>query len=237
MTQQVFKTRNARTIRVTVLDDCCTPPVSGTACALSVFDAFTTFSASVNVEEGLSAFERKANGDICINETDADSLTNLSVSMTLCNIRPEDVSMLTEWPVTRDVSGRAIGFDIMEGASERRTAVELWSSLSGAICGEGARHGYAIFPCTVAWQLDGEIVWAGLDTIQSITLVSTTNGGHSWGEGPYRVQDFDEDGTAEFLHDPIATGAHARIMTTTVAPPALTDGCVDALSTNGYFGA
>lgn len=235
MTQRVFKTRNARTVRVTVLDDCCTPPVTGTECALSVFDAFTTFSASVNVEEGLSAFERKANGDICMNEQDPNSLTNMTLSLTLCNVRPEDISMLTEWPVTRDVSGNAIGFDIMEGSSERQVAIELFSGVAGVDCGEGAQYGYAVAPCTDAWQLDGEIVWAGLDTIQAITLTTTTNGNHAWGKGPYKVQDYDYDGTAEQLHDAMQTGAHMRIMTTTVPPPALTDGCVDATEANGFF--
>ena len=234
MTQRVFKTRNARTIRVTVLDDCCTPPVSGTECALTVFDAFTTFSASVNVEEGLSAFERKANGDICINEKDPNSLIDMTLSMTLCNVRPEDVSMLTEWPVTRDVSGAAIGFDIMEGSSDRHVAVELFSGVAGVDCGAGAQYGYAAAPCTSAWQLDGEIEWAGLDTIQSITLTATTDGSHAWGSGPYDVQDFNYDGTAEALHDPMQTGSHMRMMMTTVPPPAVTDGCVAATGANGY---
>ena len=236
MTQRVFKTRNARTIRVTELDDCCTPPASGTACALTVFDAFTTFSASVNVEEGLSAFERKANGDICINEKDPNSLVDMTLSMTLCNVRPEDISMLTDWPVTRDVSGRAIGFDIMEGSSDRNVAVELFSGVAGVDCGEGAQYGYAIAPCTNAWQLNGEIVWAGLDTIQSITLTSTTKGSHGWGSGPYEVQDYNGDGNAEVLHDPMQTGSHMRLMMTTVPPPAVTDGCVAATEANGYVG-
>ena len=235
MTQRVIKTRNARTIRVTVLDDCCTPPVTGTECALSVFDTFTTFSASVNVEEGLSAFERKANGDLCINESDPDSLTNLTLSLTLCNVRPEDISMLTAWPVTRDTNDVAVGFDIMEGTTDRQVAVELWSSVAGADCASGQQHGYAVAPCTDAWQLDGEIVWAGLDTIQSITLTATTNGNHAWGKGPYKVQDFAYDGTAEQLHDAMQTGAHMRIMSTTVPPPSLTDGCVDATEANGFF--
>lgn len=235
MTQRVFKTRNARTIRVTVLDDCCTPPASGTECALSVFDAFTTFSASVNVEEGLAAFERKANGDICINEKDPNSLTDMTLSLTLCNVRPEDISMMTDWPVTRDVSGAAIGFDIMEGSSDRSVAVELFSGVAGVDCGEGAQYGYAVAPCTSAWQLDGEIEWAGLDTIQSITLTSNTKGSHGWGSGPYAVQDYNYDGTAEQLHDPMQTGSHMRIMTTTVPPPATTDGCVDATAANGFL--
>lgn len=235
MTQRVFKTRNARTIRVTVLDDCCTPPVSGTECALSVFDAFTTFSASVNVEEGLAAFERKANGDICINEKDPNTLVDMTLKMTLCNVGAEDISLLTEWPVTRDVSGAAIGFDFMEGSSDRNVAVELFSGVAGVDCGAGAQYGYAVAPCTGAWQLDGEIAWAGLDTIQSITLTANTKGTHAWGHGPYKVQDYDYDGTAETLHDAMQTGSHMRIMTTTVPPPATTDGCVTASEANGYF--
>lgn len=235
MTQVAFKNKKARTIRATILDDCCSLPASGTECAIAVFDTFTTFSATVNVEEGLSAVERKANGDFCINETDPNDVLDFTVSLTMCNVGAEYISILTEWPVTRDVSGRAVGIDVMDGHSDRNVALEMFSGVAGVDCGEGAQYGYAPFPCLNGFTLDGEIVWAGLDTIQSITLVSTTKGTHGWGKGPYEVQDYDYDGTPEQLHDAIPQGAHFRLMSTTVPPPATTDGCVAATAANGYL--
>lgn len=234
MTELAYKPFKGRTIRITQLEDCCTPPVSGAECALAVFDAFTTVSLEANVEEGATAFERKANGDVCINERDPNLLQDLTVTLTLCQVRPEVVSMLTGWPVTRDVSGVATGFDIMSGVTDNEVGLEVWSGVAGVDCGSGSRYGYNVIPCTSGWQLGETIEWAGIDTIFAITLTATASDNHAWADGPYNVEENDAGGTPGPLLDPMGAGSLARIMVTTLAPPALTDGCVDALSTNGY---
>jgi hypothetical protein len=234
MVDTPYKPFRGRTIRVTQLDDCCTPPASGTECALYVSDGFVTVTLEPNVEEGETALERKANGDVCLNEKDPDLLQNLTVSLVLCQVRSELVSMLTGWPVVRDSDGNGVGFDIMEGATEAQTAFELWSGVSGIDCGEGARYGYNALPCVSGWQLGENLEWGGIDVISSITLNGTTSGSHTWGTGPYAVQG-DETGTPGPLLDPIQTGAHARIMSTDVPPPDVTVGCVPATAENGYI--
>lgn len=234
MADTVFKPFRGRTIRVTQLEDCCTPPPSGTECALYVADSFTIVSLEPNVEEGERALERKANGDVCLNEKDADLLQDLAVSVTLCQVRAELVSMMTGWPVVRDASGQGVGFDIMEGSNDANTAFEVWTGVAGIDCGQGARYGYNAVPCVTGWQLGENLEWGGIDTISSITLVGTTSGQHAWGTGPYAVQ-LDETDTAGPLLDPIQTGAHARIMSTEVPPPALTNGCVPATIDNGWI--
>ncbi len=234
MPEMAYKPFKGRTIRTTTLQDCCTPPPEGTECAINVYDAFTTISIEANVEEGETAFERKANGDVCINERDPNLLQDLTVSMTLCQVKPELISQLTGWPVTRDADGNATGFDIMSGVSDAEVAVEIWSGVAGIDCGQGARYGYNVLPCTSGWQIDGSIEWAGIDTIFAITLTATARDQHAWGTGPYGVQ-FDAAGEPGPLLDPMQTGSLARIMTTEVPPPAVTDGCVDATADNGYL--
>jgi len=233
--QTAFKPFKGRTIRLTKLDPCCTPPPEGTPCSVAVFDSFTTVSIEPNVEEGEVAFERKANGDVCINERDPNLLQDLTVSLTLCQVLPEDISLLTGWPVTRDAAGQAIGFDIMSGVSTDETGVEIWSGVAGIDCGQGARYGYTVLPCTSGWQIDGTIEWAGIDTIWAITLTATAKDNHAWGSGPYAVQN-DLLGAPGPLLDPMQSpGSLARIMSTDVPPPALTDGCVAATAENGYL--
>lgn len=234
MPQLAYKPFKGRTIRITDLGDCCTPPDEGAECAVSVFDSFTLVSLAANVEEGETAFERKANGDVCISERDPNLLQDLTVSVTFCQVLPEAISMLTGWPVTRDADGVAVGFDIMAGTSDAQAALEVFTGVAGIDCGQGARYGYNVLPCTSGWQLDGNIEWGGIDTISSITLTSTASGNHGWGTGPYAVQ-LDEDGEPGPLLDPIQSGALARIMSTDVPPPAVTDGCVDATEENGYL--
>lgn len=233
--QLAYKPFKGRTIRITELEDCCTPPPADTPCALAVFDSFTTVSIEANVEEGETAFERKANGDVCINERDPNLLQDLTVSLTLCQVLPEVVSMLTGWPVVRDIDGQGVGFDIMSGVSDAEAAVEIWSGVSGIDCGAGARYGYNVLPCTSGWQIDGTVEWAGIDTIFAITLTATAKDNHAWGSGPYAVQG-GVGGVPGPLLDPMQSpGALARIMSTDVPPPAVTDGCVAASAANGYL--
>lgn len=233
MPELAYKPFKGRTIRITSLEDCGTPPPADTECAISVFDAFTTVSIEANVEEGETAFERKANGDVCINERDPNLLQDLTVSLTLCQVKPEAITQLTGWPAVRDSEGMGVGFDIMEGVTDSEVAVEIWSGVAGVDCGQGARYGYNVLPLTTGWQLGETLEWAGIDTIFAITLTASTRGSHAWDTGPYAVQ-ADALGVAGPLIDPIQTGAHARIMTTTVPPPEVTDGCVSSSVENGY---
>lgn len=235
MPELAYKPFKGRTIRLTkLIESCCELPAEDTECSIAVFDAFTTASLEANVEAGETAFERKANGDVCLNERDNDTLTYLTVNLTLCNVLPSAISMLTGWPTVTDADGNIVGFDIMEGSSDEQTAVEVFSGVSGIDCGDGARYGYNAMPCTSGWQLAGPIEWAGIDTISSIQLTGQTKGNHAWLNGPYAVQ-LDAGGDPGALIDPIQNGAHARIMVTDVAPPAVTDGCVAASAANGYL--
>lgn len=235
MPELAYKPFRGRTIRVTSLvEDCCGLPAEDTACAIVVFDAFTIASLEANVEAGDTAFERKANGDICMNERDDDVLQDLTPTLTLCNVLPSAISALTGWPTVTDADGNIVGFDIMEGANTQQSAVEIWSGVSGLDCGDGAKYGYNALPCTSGWNLGGPIEWGGIDTIASITLVGRTKGNHPWGTGPFAVQ-LDENGDPGPLIDPMQNGAHARIMVTDVPPPVLTDGCVAASAANGYL--
>lgn len=235
MAELAFKPFKGRTVRLLkLIEDCCALPAEDTECSIVVFDAFTTVSIEANIEDGETAFERKANGDICINERDNDTLQDLTINMTLCNVLPSAIAMLTGWPTVLDADENIVGFDIMEGSNPEQTSVEIWSGVSGLDCGAGARYGYSVMPCTSGWNLSDTIEWAGIDTISSITLTGRTKGNHPWNNGPFPVQE-DEAGDPGPLIDPMQNGSHARIMSTEVAPPPLTDGCVVASAANLYL--
>ena len=235
MTQQAYKPFKGRTIRITVMDACCTPPASGTQAAIGVFDSYLTVSLEPNIEEGERAFERKANGDVCLNEKEDDLLQDIAVTVTLCQVLPEVVSAMTGWPVTRDPSSqKAIGFDFLEGASDGSTAFESWTGVSGIDCGEGAKYGYNVFPCVNGWMISEAIEWGGADTIAQIVLKGTASSKHVWGNGPYNVQ----NGVGAVpgpLVDELASGAFGRTMVVDIAPPSVTDGMVPATAGNGYL--
>lgn len=243
MPQQCFKPFRAQSLRVTELDDCCTPPApadespgespGAAPCTIAVTDSFTLVSAEADIDEGEDILERKANGDICINEKDPDVLTGFDVSVTLCQVTPWFISKLTGWPVVMDQNCDAVGIDVVEGINTNQVGLELWTGVSGIDCGEGARYGYAIFPCVENWQLSGSIEWGGSDTIWSITLQGFAKGNHGWGRGPYNDVQQSVDGR---LVDPIANGVIMRKMATDVAPPAYIGSCVDCLPPTAEFG-
>lgn len=235
MPELAYKPFKGRTIRVTKLQPpCCELPEEETECAIGVFDAFTTVSLETNVEDGARAFELKANGDVCLNERDPDILQDLTVNLTLCNVLPEVITMITGWPLVTDADENGVGFDITEGSNTEQVGLEVWSGVAGLDCGAGARYGYNVLPCTEGWQLGDTIEWGGVDTITNITLTAFTKGSHAWADGPYAVQ-LDSMGAPGPLIDPIQTGVHARLMSTEVPPPDTTDGCVDASAANGYL--
>lgn len=242
MPQQCFKPFRAQSLRVTELDDCCTPPPPadespdgspGAPCSIAVTDSFTSVSASAEVDEGDDILERKANGDICISEKDPDVLQGLTLSITLCQVDPWFISKLTGWPVVMDQNCNAVGFDIMDGINTNQVAVELWSGVAGIDCGAGARYGYALFPCVENWQLDGDLEWAGSDTLWSITLQGFAKGQHAWGRGPYNDVQQSIDGR---LVDPMRPGSIMRKMATDVPPPSYIATCQDCLPPTAEYG-
>lgn len=246
MPQQCFKPFRAQSIRITELDDCCIPPTpadespaepgespAAAPCSIAVTDSFTLVSGEAEVDEGDDILERKANGDICINERDPDVLTGFNVSITLCQVTPWFISKLTGWPVVMDQECNAVGFDIMDGINTNQVSVELRTGVSGVDCGAGARYGYAVFPCVSNWQLDGAIEFGGSDTIWSITLQGFATGNHGWGRGPYNDVQQSADGR---LVDPMVQGSIMRLMSTDVPPPAYIGSCVDCLPPTAEFG-
>lgn len=249
MPQQCFKPFRAQSLRITEVDECCTPPdaadespaspaspgesPAGLPCSIAVTDAFTLVSVEAEVDEGETAIERKANGDICLNERDLDILTGLNVSVTLCRVTPWFISKLTGWPVVMDRDCNAVGFDIIEGINTNRNSLEMWSGAAGVNCGLGARYGYSVAPCVENWQLDGSIEWGGSDTIWSITLTGFAKGNHAWGRGPYDDVQLSDDGR---LVDPMGPGSIMRLMSTEVPPPAYIAECVDCLPPTAEFG-
>lgn len=243
MPQQCFKPFRAHSLRVTELDDCCTPPPAadaspgdaspGMPCSIAVTDSFTLVSAEAEIDEGEDILERKANGDICISEQDPDVLRGFTLSITLCQVTPWFINKLTGWPIVMDQDCNAIGFDVMDGINTNQVAVELWTGVSGIDCGEGARYGYALFPCVENWQLSGELEWGGSDTIWSITLAGFAKGQHAWGRGPYNDVQGSFDGR---LVDPVRQGTIMRKMATDVAPPSYVGSCVDCLPPTAEYG-
>jgi hypothetical protein len=235
MAETLFKPFKGKSIRLTrLIDDCCALPAEDTEDSIIVMDVFTILSSTLNSEDGQRAFERKANGDICINVRERSVIQDLDLALTLCQVSGATVSMLTGWPAVTDANDNIVGFDILEGETEGNTSLEIWSGVSGVDCGAGSKYGYAVFPCTFDWKISDAFEFAGADSLFDLQLTGITNGNHPWGTGPYAVQ-ANGGGTPGPLLDPLQNGVHGRVMVTDVPPPAVTDGWVTASAANGYL--
>lgn len=235
MPEILFKPRKGKTLRFTrLVDDCCSLPAEDTEDSIIVIDVFTVVSIAPNVEEGAATLERKANGDICTYDRELSILQDATVNLTLCQVSASTVCLLTGATEVLDADDNVVGFDILEGANENRTLMEIWSGAAGVDCGEGAKYGYLPIPCTYDWQITDTLEIGGADSLFTVTLVGRTNSNHDYGQGPFAVQ-LSDGGTPGPLITPIASGVHARVMVTDVPPPAVTNGWVAASAANGYL--
>lgn len=235
MSETLFKPFKGKSVRLTrLVDDCCSLPAEDTAESIIVLDVFTIVALTPNTEDGERQFERKANGDICINVRDRSILQDFNVDLTLCQVSPATVSMLTGWPVVRDADNNIVGFDVMEGANDGNTSMEIFSGVGGVDCGEGSKYGYAVLPCTYDWQISDAMNFGGIGEVFDLKLTGHTNGNHAWNNGPFAVQ-LDDGGDPGPLLDAMQQGSHARVMVTDVPPPAVTDGWVTASAANGFL--
>lgn len=226
MPTQIIKPFRARTMRLTRLDPCCTPPDGGTPCSVIVMDGFLTVTLTADVEDGEEFVTKKASGDLCVNERLPDALKRLDASIELCEIDPEAVEMLTGWPLALDSEGDSVGFDVIEGINDAEVAIELWTGISGQDCDPevGERFGYLALPCLQGVTLDGDLAFAQEPT--EVTLAGRTSSQHAWGSGPFAVED-DGTGSAGPLVTALDADSHARLQSVTISPPSLTSECAD----------
>jgi hypothetical protein len=219
-----FKLIRGRRLRVTKTDACGSPylgPDSRVVTSGFITLGFTTNNVTT---EAVSVVN--ANGEECISEPAKSKFANYTVAGTFCGVMPELFSMLTGMPVVKDAAGlEAIGIDVDSSVDIEATgaAVEVWSTVPGGACDESGdpEYGYTISPFLKGGVLSGITFENGALTFGFEG--ATTRDGNSWGAGPYDVE-LDETSTPGPLNIPLSSTNHLRIIKTSVAPPAETDG-------------
>lgn len=125
-----IKARVARVIRL----DVCGDPATGSSDSI-VFDGFTSISASPEYEEGEEFVVKNANGELCINEKDANALKRIGLEITFCCLDAEVIQILTgeDLIVTGGLQPNT-GVRFGEGLLEARFSLEVWQPLAGQPC-------------------------------------------------------------------------------------------------------
>lgn len=199
-----------RALRVTRLDGCGVP-VEGPDSTM-VTGGFVQVVTTPVYQDPEEIQVLNANGQECISDQADPALRWLTTAITLCNVNPLLINMLTGDPVvTNDATPTAdtVGFRIDRAVTGTAAfALEIWSGVPGQACGVGETEGfgYWLYPFVVQGQF-GE--WTVGNSGLTIDITARTSDGSGWGVGPYDIRrDATTPATLEPLLTPITETQH-----------------------------
>lgn len=216
-----------RVLRATRLD-ACGRPVEG-ACGFVVTDGFISVNIEPEVEEGNEIVQRKANGQICIADKSPDAIKWYSVTVTLCAVDIDLVTMMNPtWTKLLSEDGETIGWaESSEFSDTEGFALELWMNAAGveSVCdnpdAEGS-YGYVLLPWVVG-GVTGELEIA--DGAVTFEFSGRTKASSRWGVGPYNIRQNPLTSSPAQLPAIVQPDEHRLFLTTSLAPPASVCGC------------
>lgn len=225
MSTRSMKMVRGKRVRVTRLGACGEPPDYSEDCAFVVTKGFVTVTMSPQNEEGEELTQLTADGELCVNSQSKHNFKRWQLSIELCEVDPELVSLLTRVTLETDGGGDVVGFRSKEGRIEEEFAFELWSGIGEQDCQNGEDYGYLLFP----WVAGGTFEDLTIENGVATTTISNafTQAGGAWGVGPYDVVE-DEGGDPAPLGVAIQPGEHHVQRLTKIAPPAAQIGCQPA---------
>jgi hypothetical protein len=207
-------------MRVTVLD-AAGRPVIGDSSVVST-KGVVSVSYTSNVEDGEAVSVPNMNGETCVSEPSTPAFTGFGVEIEFCEVDFALLEIVTGQEAYVDEDGQIIG--ITESTDVDLSAVnfalEMW--LGSTNPGE---YGYVLTPFLSGGVIGDVTVENGAISF-TVTGLQTKNG-TAWGNGPYDVETV--GGVAAPLRLPMKANDHRRIITTTVAPPAVYAGATPLL--------
>lgn len=132
---QCYPLIRGKKVRVTALDECGVPPTSGTPDSQVVTEGFVSVDIEPEIEGGDDYTQKNANGELCVVERGCDFFKRWSLTVTLCKVLPEMVTLMTGNPVETDASGQVVGFRHIQSAPCVDFALELWTGTGEQSCG------------------------------------------------------------------------------------------------------
>lgn len=216
-------------MRVTKLNSCGLP-VTG-SCSTVVTDGIISIEMTKEYEDREEFFVKNGDGQFCVRETNPPILKWINLVVTLCNVDPELVNIMSAEPIVYDdaSSPQAIGYNTQEGsAASSFFAIEGWTRLAGLStpCTGGEEYGYVLFPFVKEGTIGDMTLENG---VANFVLNARTSGNSSWGTGPYFVDYSDNPAgstTNIALLTPILSTQHHRMFITRKPPPTAACGCV-----------
>jgi hypothetical protein len=204
----------ARLMRVIRLNECGVPQAG--VGSLIVTKGFVSIEMSPTYQEGEEFIVRNANGDLCVNEQDPNSLTRVGLSFNLCQVDPDLIAIMAGERVLTTGSPTATGTGVAfgEGALLSRFSVEVWQPMAGqGACDVSGNPQFMYWAfANVGNASIGNMTFenAALTFAMSAT---TKAAAPQWGDGPT---------SPAYLPSALEPGEHFAFNITTVPPPAET---------------
>jgi hypothetical protein len=218
MATKKLKSLKGRRMRITRLDECGVPVVG--ACTTVVTSGFITVDFQAEIESGEDYQQKNANGDLEIDEKDPDRIRWINTSISMCEVDPDVLNITANSSLITDAAGTdTIGAGFGGTPNTEAFAIEVWTKQAGRDCVGGTpEYGYFVVPFITGGIIDG-----GFTIENGVLTVGIKGEGQKatsdWGVGPY--------GDNPLLQTTgLDVGLCLGVVRTTVAPPAVTAGCV-----------
>lgn len=224
----------------------CGLPIAGEGSSI-ITDGFVTVSLTRSMRDAEEIEQTNADGQICVADRTAPELKWYEFSAEFCAVDPELLSFFTDDPVVLDYAQQPVGFRSSKRVKvDEGAAVELWTGVGADDCEDtpeddsaleaganATRYGYFLLPWVKEATMGDFEVGASAMTF---TVSGITGVGPKWGRGPYDVVPLDAVNTPGRLLTPIGKDQHLHFQSTTIAPPAVTDGATALTLPMPYFG-
>lgn len=211
-----FASIKARRIRTTAVDSC-GAPITGVGSCTIVTSGFVSVALSAQVEDGEEFLVKNAWGELCINEKDDSRVKRWDGTIEFCEVDPQLLSLLSGGRTFLDGSDVAIGGTFGEQVGQD-FALELWTKIAGGACGAGGESWiYWVIPHLKGGTI-GDLTFENGPLSMTINGVSTMPAGVDWDLGAYLDHQ---------LPEALLDDEHIGYVITAVAPPEVTDGCVN----------
>lgn len=239
-----MKVVRGKRLRVTRVDRC-GMPLAGPQSTL-VTKGFVTVTYSQAMKDAEDLEQTNADGEICVADRTPPQIKWATVNITLCDVDPALLALMTGMPQVLDHDNDPVGFRInREIQTDQGFALELWSGTAGDDCQEPTDdsileatepvmdYGYWLAPAVVEGVIGDIEIGASVTTF---TVSGRAVSAPRWGRGPYEVVAADEENTPGRLLAPIHAGDFIHVQRTSIAPPEVTDGASELTVPTPYYG-
>lgn len=185
-----FTTVKSRVVRLTRLDECGTPVIGARSSIVS--QGFIKVESGWDIEDGETFEQQNAWGDYCTNEQDDPKIKGADVEVEFCEVNPDAYDLVSGARVIAATAaedfaelGSSIGYVLGEDTVPGAWALETWTKLGGAVCGDtGATlWAYSVWPFLKGGRPGDLTLERGTATFPQSARARGASA--TWGSGPY----------------------------------------------------